>query len=157
MRPQPPIFVARYLTLKGFDIWPVNPVYAGQPLFGRTIAADLSDLPGGVQMLDIFRASEHVPDIVDHALAVMPDLAVIWMQIGVRHDEAAGRARAAGIEVVMDRCPKIEYQRLFGELRMGGFATGVISSRRDQSSMTLPHRPPSIGAKHSSDRSTDDA
>ncbi|MBJ3762097.1 CoA-binding protein [Maribius pontilimi] len=127
---RPSYFVARYLSMKGFEVWPVNPAYAGDRLFGREIAADLADLPDGIEMLDIFRASEHVPGIVDHALRVMPGLRVIWMQIGVRHEAAAARARAAGIEVVMDRCPKIEYQRLFGELRMGGFATGMISSRR---------------------------
>ena len=80
-------------------------------------------------MVDIFRRSEAVPPIVDEALEAFPDLRTIWMQIGVIHAEAAEVARARGVDVVMNRCPKIEYQRLFGELRMGGFNTGVISSR----------------------------
>lgn len=126
---RPSHYVARYLSLKGFRVHPVNPGLAGQALFGRTVVGDLDELPGDVEMLDVFRRSEHVPGIVDRALEVMPSLRVIWMQIGVEHAGAAERARARGIEVVMNRCPKIEYQRLFGELRMGGFATGVISSK----------------------------
>ena len=125
---RPSYYVARYLKLKGFDIVPVNPGHAGTELFGTPIRASLAECPP-VDMVDIFRRSEAVPGIVDEALATFPDLRVIWMQIGVRHAEAAARARARGVEVVQDRCPKIEYQRLFGELRMGGFATGVISSR----------------------------
>ncbi|WP_201722449.1 CoA-binding protein, partial [Sulfitobacter sp. HI0129] len=80
-------------------------------------------------MVDIFRRSEAVPEVVEEALADCPDLRTIWMQIGVTHAEAAAKAEARGIDVIQDRCPKIEYQRLFGELRMGGFATGIISSK----------------------------
>jgi hypothetical protein len=80
-------------------------------------------------MVDIFRRSEAVPEIVEEALAAFPALQTIWMQIGVSHAEAAARAEARGVTVIQNRCPKIEYQRLFGELRMGGFATGVISSK----------------------------
>ena len=127
---RPSYFVARYLALKGFDVHPVNPAYAGARLFGKEIVPSLADLPEGIEMVDIFRRSEHAGAIVDEAIDRLPDLKVVWMQIGVRDEAAAERARAAGLEVVMDRCPKIEYQRLFGELRMGGFATGVISSRR---------------------------
>ncbi|MEL6889154.1 MAG: CoA-binding protein [Pseudomonadota bacterium] len=126
---RPSYFVARYLDLKGFEVHPVNPVYAGQTLLGREIVAGLGDITAPVDMVDIFRRSEAVPDIVDEALEVLPRLKTIWMQIGVRHAAAAARAEAAGITVIQDRCPKIEYQRLFGELRMGGFATGVISSK----------------------------
>ncbi|QFU08933.1 hypothetical protein PARPLA_01932 [Rhodobacteraceae bacterium THAF1] len=126
---RPSYYVARYLSLKGFTVHPVNPGLAGQTLFGRTVVGSLADLPPGVQMLDIFRRPEHVPALVDEALDVMPDLETVWMQIGVVHEEAAEKARARGLTVVIDRCPKIEYQRLFGELRMGGFATGVISSK----------------------------
>ncbi|MEC7965759.1 MAG: CoA-binding protein, partial [Pseudomonadota bacterium] len=110
-------------------VLPVNPVHAGKRLFGQTVVAALTDIEGGVDMVDIFRRSEHVPGIVDEALEAVPDLQTIWMQIGVEHAEAAAKARAHGVDVVMNRCPKIEYQRLFGELRMGGFATGVISSK----------------------------
>ena len=126
---RPSYYVARYLALKTYQVVPVNPVHAGKTAFGETVRATLSDIEGGVDMVDIFRRPEHVPGIVDEALEVFPDLRTIWMQIGVRHEAAADKARARGVEVVMDRCPKIEYQRLFGELRMGGFNTGVISSK----------------------------
>ncbi|UWR23584.1 CoA-binding protein [Sulfitobacter sp. S190] len=126
---RPSYYVARYLTLKGFEVVPVNPGLAGQQLFGATVVGALSDIEGGVDMVDIFRRSEAVPPLVDEALAHFDTLQTIWMQIGVTHEDAAARARARGVDVIMDRCPKIEYQRLFGELRMGGFATGVISSK----------------------------
>lgn len=126
---RPSYYVARYLDLKGFDVIPVNPLCAGQSLFGKKVYATLSDIEGDVGMVDIFRRSEAVPDIVDEALATFPTLRTIWMQIGVKHAEAAAKAEARGITVVQNRCPKIEFQRLFGELRMGGFATGIISSR----------------------------
>lgn len=126
---RPSYYVARYLSLKKYEVVPVNPGHAGQMLFGQRVVASLSDIEGGVDMVDIFRRSEHVPPIVDEALEMFPGLETIWMQIGVEHPEAAGRARARGVDVVMNRCPKIEYQRLFGELRMGGFNTGVISSK----------------------------
>ncbi|WP_135501642.1 CoA-binding protein [Roseovarius aestuariivivens] len=126
---RPSFYVVRYLKLKKFDVVPVNPVHAGKTAFGTTVLGSLSEIEGGVDMVDIFRRPEHVPEIVDEALECFPDLKTIWMQIGVWHEEAAEKARARGIDVVMNRCPKIEYQRLFGELRMGGFNTGVISSK----------------------------
>ena len=126
---RPSFFVARYLHLKGFDVIPVNPAYDSETLFGRPVLAGLSDIKGGVDMVDIFRRSEAVPEIVDEALSAFPALDVIWMQIGVMHAEAAAIAEARGVTVIQNRCPKIEYQRLFGELRRGGFATGVISSK----------------------------
>lgn len=126
---RPSYFVARYLWLKGFDIVPVNPGYAGDHLFGQRIVASLSDIDEPVDMVDIFRRSDAVPPIVDEALEVFPDLATIWMQIGVMHANAATKAEARGVTVVQDLCPKMEYQRLFGELRMAGINTGVISSK----------------------------
>lgn len=126
---RPSYFVARYLKLKGFEIVPVNPFHAGKELLGESIVESLSAVEGAVDMVDIFRRSEAVPEIVDEALAVFPELETIWMQIGVEHSEAAAKAQARGVQVVQNLCPKIEYQRLFGELRMGGFATGVISSK----------------------------
>lgn len=126
---RPSYYVARYLGLKGFKVIPVNPGHAGKQLFGETVRASLSDISEPVDMVDIFRRSEAVPPIVDEALAQFEGLKTIWMQIGVEHAEAAAKAEARGIDVVQNRCPKIEYQRLFGELRMGGFATGVISSK----------------------------
>lgn len=126
---RPSYYVARYLSLKKFTVIPVNPGHAGERLFGQEVRASLRDCPDTVEMVDIFRRSEHVPPIVDEALEVFPALRTVWMQIGVEHPEAASKAEARGMDVVMNRCPKIEYQRLFGELRMGGFNTGIISSK----------------------------
>jgi predicted CoA-binding protein len=126
---RPSYFVARYLGLKGFRVIPVNPGLAGQILLGERVYADLSEIPDDVDMVDIFRRSDAVPPIVDAALARWPDLQTIWMQIGVEHADAAAKAEGRGVDVIQNRCPKIEYQRLFGELRMAGFATGVISSK----------------------------
>lgn len=126
---RPSYFVARYLSLKGYRVIPVNPGLAGQTLLGEEVRATLKDCPKDVDMVDIFRASDHVPPIVDEALEHLPALRTIWMQIGVSHAEAAAKARARGVDVIENLCPKMEYQRLFGELRMGGINTGVISSR----------------------------
>lgn len=126
---RPSYFVARYLGLKGYRVIPVNPGLAGQTLLGEVVHPDLSQVPDDVDMVDIFRRSDAVPAIVDDALARWPDLAAIWMQIGVTHAQAATKAQARGVTVIQDRCPKIEYQRLMGELRMAGFNTGVLSSK----------------------------
>ena len=126
---RPSYYVARYLSLKGYTVIPINPGHAGEKLFGQTVRASLSEIDVPVDMVDIFRRSEAVPPIVDEAMAHLEGLKTIWMQIGVEHAEAAAKAEAAGLTVIQNRCPKIEYQRLFGELRMGGFATGVISSK----------------------------
>jgi hypothetical protein len=128
---RPSYYVARYLDLKGYDIVPINPLHAGESLLGKRVLANLSEIEGAVDMVDIFRRSDAVPPIVDEALDVLAGLQTIWMQIGVSNVEAAEKAEARGVTVIQNRCPKIEYQRLFGELRMGGFATGVISSRLD--------------------------
>ena len=126
---RPSYYVARYLSLKGYTVIPVNPGHAGKMLFGQTVQARLSDIKDGVDMVDIFRRSEAVPPIVDEALEVFPGLDTVWMQIGVENAEATQKAEARGVTVIQNRCPKIEYQRLFGELRMGGFNTGIISSK----------------------------
>lgn len=126
---RPSYFVARYLGLRGYRVIPVNPGLAGQTLLGETVYPDLNSVPEQVDMVDIFRRSDAVPGIVDAALERWPELQTIWMQIGVTHPEAAAKAEARGVRVIQDRCPKIEFQRLFGELRMGGFATGIVSSR----------------------------
>lgn len=126
---RPSYFVARYLGLKGFRVIPVNPGLAGQSLFGETVYGDLASIPFDVDMVDIFRKSEAVPEIVDEALERWPKLKCIWMQIGVEHAQAAAKAEERGVDVIQNRCPKIEYQRLFGELRMGGFNTGILSSK----------------------------
>lgn len=126
---RPSYYVARYLGLKGYRVIPVNPGHAGKRLFGEVIQPSLSAICDPVDMVDIFRRPEMVPPIVDEALEHFPNLNCIWMQIGVEHAEAAAKAQARGVDVIQNRCPKIEYQRLFGELRMGGFATGIISSK----------------------------
>lgn len=128
---RPSYFVARYLRLRGYRVIPVNPGHAGKTLFGELIYPDMASIPkdAKVDFVDIFRRSEAVPGIVDEALVELPDLATIWMQIGVEHADAAAKAEALGIDVVQNRCPKIEYQRLNDELRMGGFNTGRISSK----------------------------
>ncbi|MGR3503298.1 CoA-binding protein [Pseudaestuariivita sp.] len=126
---RPSYYVARYLSLKGYRVLPVNPGHAGKPFFGEVVYGSLAEIDAEVDMVDIFRRSEHVLPVVEEALEVLPSLRTVWMQIGVRHAEAARLAEARGCDVIQDRCPKIEYQRLFGELRMGGFNTGVISSK----------------------------
>lgn len=126
---RPSYYVARYLSLKGYRIIPVNPGLAGQMLLGEKVYADMSEIPDDVDMVDVFRRSEEVLPIVAASLARWSGLQTIWMQIGVMHAQAAALAEARGVDVIQDRCPKIEYQRLFSELRMGGFATGIISSK----------------------------
>ncbi|MFT6076623.1 MAG: putative CoA-binding protein [Yoonia sp.] len=126
---RPSYFVARYLGLRGIRVILINPGLAGQKLFGETVYSDVTQVPIDVDMIDIFRRSDAVPEIVDASLQRWPDLQTIWMQIGVTHAQAAAKAQARGVDVIQGRCPKIEYQRLFGELRMGGFATGIISSK----------------------------
>lgn len=127
---RPSHYVARYLSLKKFRVIPVNPGHVGKTLFGETVVGDLKDIDAPVDMVDIFRRSEHVPPIVEAAIAAFPaTLRTVWMQIGVINPEATERAEAEGLTVIQNRCPKIEYQRLFGELRIGGFATGKISSK----------------------------
>ena len=126
---RPSYYVARYLGLKGFTVIPVNPGHAGKVLFGQEVRASLVECPDDVDMVDIFRRSDAVPPIVEEALEVFAGLQTIWMQIGVENAEAAAKAEARGMDVIQNRCPKIEYQRLFGELRMGGFNTGIISSK----------------------------
>ncbi len=129
---RPSYFVMKYLLEKGFQVVPVNPHAAGQEILGVPCAATLADVPGPIDMVDIFRAGEVAGAIVDEALALQKakGISVVWMQIGVRNEAAAARAEAAGIEVVMDHCPKIEYGRLHSELSWGGFNSRIISSRR---------------------------
>jgi hypothetical protein len=126
---RPSHYVARYLHLKGYEVVPVNPVHAGKPLFGGTILGGMDEIATPVDMVDIFRRSDAVPAIVDEAMTLFPDLRTIWMQIGVEHAEAAARAEARGIDVIQNLCPKMERQRLYGELRKAGFNTGILSSR----------------------------
>ena len=127
---RPSYFVAKYLIDKGFEVYPVNPGQAGREILGRMTYAKLADVPVPIDMVDIFRPSAAVPAIVDEVLALDPLPQVIWMQLTVRHDEAAAKAEATGIKVVMNRCPKIEYARLSGEISWNGVNSGTISSKK---------------------------
>lgn len=130
---RPSYLVLKYLSERGYEMLPVNPGLAGGEIHGRPVFADLADIPGPIDMVDIFRNSEAAGDIVDRALALTPLPRVIWMQLGVRNPEAAERARARGVEVVMNRCPKIEYGRLSGEIGWHGVNSRVISARKTTS------------------------
>ncbi|MEP9395836.1 CoA-binding protein [Mesorhizobium sp. KR2-14] len=127
---RPSYFVMKYLLAKGYSVIPVNPGHAGKEILGQMTYARLADIPVPIDMVDIFRASEAVPAIVDEVLALESLPKVIWTQLTVRHDEAAARAEAAGIKVVMNRCPKIEYARLAGEIGWNGVNSGVVSARK---------------------------
>jgi predicted CoA-binding protein len=127
---RPSHYVARYLAGRGYRIVPVNPGHVGKELFGEPVLAGLADARGPVDVLDVFRRPDAVPAIVEEALRVRPGLTCVWLQFGVTSKEAEEMCRVAGVTFIQDRCPKIEHQRLFGELRKGGFATGIISSRR---------------------------
>jgi predicted CoA-binding protein len=131
---RPSYFAMKYMLSKGFTLHPINPGQAGTEILGQTVYADLADVPAPVDMVDIFRNSEAAGEIVDYAIQLAPklDIKVIWMQLGVRNDEAARRAEAAGLKVVMNRCPKIEYGRLTGELGWAGVNTRKISNNRPQ-------------------------
>lgn len=129
---RPSSFAMKYLQQKGYRVVPVNPRAAGQEILGERCYAGLSEVPGRLDMVDIFRPSAEAGGVVDQAIALKAEkgIAAVWMQLGIRDDAAAERARAAGLTVVMDRCPKIEYGRLHAELSWGGFNSRVISSRR---------------------------
>ena len=127
---RPSHFAAIYMLSEGYDVTPVNP--RESEVLGRRSYASVREVPGPIEIVDIFRESSAVPSIVDDAIAA--GAKVVWMQLGVIHEEAAERARAAGLEVVMDRCVKIEHARFFGGLSTIGLNTGVISaSRRNHS------------------------
>jgi predicted CoA-binding protein/catechol 2,3-dioxygenase-like lactoylglutathione lyase family enzyme len=127
---RPSFFVLKYLLAKGFEVFPVNPGHAGKEILGRKVRASLADIEQPIDMVDIFRSSDAVPAIVDEALAMKPRPKVIWMQLGISNDESAAKAEAAGLKVVMNRCPKIEYGRLSGEIGWNGVNSRVISSRK---------------------------
>ncbi|MER8484462.1 CoA-binding protein [Mesorhizobium sp. M1322] len=127
---RPSYFVLKYLLGKGFSVFPINPGQAGKEILGRMAYSRLADVPEPIDMIDVFRGSAAVPGVVDEVLRLDPLPKVIWMQLGVRHDEAAARAEAAGIKVVMNRCPKIEYGKLSGEIGWTGVNSGVLSSKK---------------------------
>jgi hypothetical protein len=127
---RPSYFVFKYLTERGYRVIPVNPGQAGKEVLGQKIYAKLADIPEPIDMVDIFRGSEYALGIVKEALALTPKPQVIWMQLTVRNDEAAKLAEDAGLKVVMNRCPKIEYGRLSSEISWIGVNSRTLSSRR---------------------------
>jgi uncharacterized protein len=129
---RPSYFAFKYLLERGYRMIPVNPGLAGQELLGQKIYAKLADIPQPVDMVDIFRASRYAPEIVREALTLKPRPQVIWMQLGIRNDEAAELAENNGLKVVMNRCPKIEYGRLSSEIAWMGVNTRTLTARKPQ-------------------------
>ncbi len=127
---RPSFFVLKYLAGRGYTMLPINPGLAGGTINGLKVYASLAEAPGPIDMVDIFRNSEAAGVVVDEALALMPLPRVIWMQLSVRNDAAAARAEARGVKVVMNRCPKIEYGRLSGEIGWSGVNSRVLSARK---------------------------
>jgi uncharacterized protein len=127
---RPSYFAMLYLQQKGYRMIPVNPRYAGQQILGETVVASLDDLPAPPDMVQVFRKADEAPAVVDEAIRA--GARVVWLQLGIRSEEAAAKARAAGLDVVMDRCPKIEYGRLFGEIGWAGVNRRVISAKKGQ-------------------------
>ncbi len=125
---RPSFFAMKYMQQKGFRVIPVNPGIAGKEILGETVAASLDEIQDPIDMVDIFRNSEAAGAVTDDAIKA--GAKIVWMQLGVRNDEAAKRAEDAGLRVVMDRCPKIEFARLNGELSWHGINSHVISSKR---------------------------
>lgn len=129
---RPSMFVVKYLSERGYKVFPINPGRAGQEIGGRKTYARLADVPENIDMVDVFRNAASVPPILDEVLALPHRPAIFWMQQGVRNDDAAAKAEAAGMKVVMNRCPKIEYGRLSGEIGWVGVNTRMLSSKRHQ-------------------------
>ena len=127
---RPSYFAFKYLLERGYNMIPINPGHAGEDLLGRRIYARLADVTEPIDMVDVFRASRYALPIVEEALALKPRPQVIWMQLGIRNDEAAALAEASGLKVVMNRCPKIEYGRLSSEIAWMGVNTRTITSKR---------------------------
>ena len=127
---RPSYFVLKYLLGRGYRMFPVNPGIAGQEILGAKVYGSLAEIPEPLDMVEIFRNSEAADGIVDEALALDPLPKVIWMQLSVRNDAAAARAEAQGVQVIMNRCPKIEYGRISGEIGWTGVNTRMLSSKK---------------------------
>jgi predicted CoA-binding protein len=130
---RPSYFAFKYLLERGYHMIPVNPGQAGKELLGQKFYAKLADIPEPVDMIDVFRASQYALGVVKEALVLNPKPRVIWMQLTVRNDEAAALAEEAGLKVVMNRCPKIEYGRLSSEIAWMGVNTRTISAKKAKS------------------------
>ena len=127
---RPSYFAFKYLAQRGYDMIPVNPGHVGKSLLGRPFVASLAEIGRPIDMVDIFRSSSHIMPVVEEALTLSPLPKVIWMQLGARDDAAAAKAEAAGLKVVMNRCPKIEYGRLSSEISWMGVNSRTLSSKR---------------------------
>lgn len=131
---KPSMFVVKYLSERGYRVFPINPGRAGKLVAGVTAYGRLADVPEPIDMVDVFRRSDRVAGVLDEAIALAPRPRVFWMQLGIRNDEVAARAEAAGMTVVMNRCPKIEYGRLSREINWAGVNTRTLSSKRPRRS-----------------------
>ena len=129
---RPSYFVMKYLQGKGYRVIPVNPGIAGETLLGERAYASLRDIPEPIDMVDIFRASQYAVGVVEEALRLQPRPRVVWMQLGIRNDEAAALAEQNGLKVVMNRCPKIEYGRLSSEISWMGVNSRTLTSKKAQ-------------------------
>ena len=127
---RPSFFVVKYLAEKGYTVLPINPGLEGQTIAGLPVFGSLARAPGPIDMVDVFRNAEAAMGVVEEALALDPTPKVIWMQLGVRNDAAAALAEARGVDVVMNRCPKIEYGRLSAEIGWMGVNSRVISAKK---------------------------
>ena len=127
---RPSYFVLKYLLGRGYRMFPINPGIAGTEILGAKVYGSLAEIPEPLDMVEIFRNSEAADGIVDEALALDPLPKVIWMQLSVRNDAAAARAEARGVQVIMNRCPKIEYGRISGEIGWTGVNTRMLSSKK---------------------------
>src|ERR1700730_3167182 len=127
---RPSYFAFKYLAERGYDMIPVNPGHLGKSLVGKPFVASLADIGRPVDMVDIFRDSSHIMPVGDDSLKLVPPPKVIWMQLGARDEAAASKAEAAGLKVVMNRCPKIEYGRLSSEILWMGVNSRTLSSKR---------------------------
>ncbi|MDE0727521.1 MAG: CoA-binding protein [Alphaproteobacteria bacterium] len=128
---RPSFFAMKYLQRRGYRVIPINPGRAGTEILGETVYASLADVPVPIDMVDVFRSSEAALGVAEEAVALVEEkqIKVLWLQLGIRNDAAAEIAQAAGIQVIMDRCPKIEFARLSGELSWSGINTRIITSK----------------------------
>jgi hypothetical protein len=159
---RPSYFAFKYLLERGYRMIPVNPGLAGGELLGQKVYARLADIPEPVDMVDIFRAAPYAVGIVEEALKMQPRPRVVWMQLGIRNEEAAALAEAGGLKVVMNRCPKIEYGRLSSEISWMGVNSRTLTSKRAQvlgrgiQRMSLNRTTTAGGATTAADRASRD-